>query len=157
MFWSKKKKEIIEIPKEEKKKELLKREIFSASDAKLMHAEARTNIRNKNRMEIFRQVKAAITNGYHKYNLGEYLFADGNDIYFEGLGYKVKPVWIENYTGVEHFEEPLPPPTTSPDGISQSGNTIITGTGLVGNINSSGMWSAPYRNAYQKYIQISWE
>jgi hypothetical protein len=121
------------IPAAEKKKELSEREIFSADEAKEMSIEARNKRRNGYRKTIFKQVKDYIMCGYSKMNLATHYFDDGNDIYFEGLGFKVKTVWIDSM-GREFFEEP----TTSHSSVPDQGQQTSQVTPA-------------------KYIQISWE
>lgn len=145
MFWKKKQEHpptIVEIPKEEKKKDLLARDIFSAYEALEMGIEARNKKRNDQRKEIFRNIKFQIQHGLTKSNMSKFLFEDGNDIYFEGLGYKVREIWI-NHNGEESFEEPVI--------LEQPQSGIIqTGTGTWGQ-------QMVFRSMPQNLIQVSWE
>lgn len=133
------------IPKEEKKKELLDREIFSATEALQMGIDAREKKRNDNRREVFRNIKYQINAGATKINLALASFADGNDIYFEGLGYKVRQVWYHPVTGLESFEEPVVDEAAIQQPQFQSGWSSTGG----------GMTFRSY--VPQTYMQISWE
>lgn len=158
MFWNKKTSIITTIPKEEKKKNLLDRDIFSAKEALQMGVEAREKKRNDNRMAIFRQIKQQISYGHLSTNFQIYLFDDGNEIYFEGLGYKVQKVWYHPVTGAELYEQPTIESlqATAP----QYNSTIDNGSGLGygGGISSGFALAQQYRlSVPQPYMKVSWE
>lgn len=141
MFGFGKKKKDISIEKKFDQ-EMLNKAIFSADEAKQMGIEAKDKKRNDNRREIFRQVKVSIQAGQSSMNLPTYLFVDNNDTYFEGLGYKVKKIWID-MAGVTHYEEPTEQanPTIPPTSGSNWGGAVIQ----------------QYYYRPQPLIQLKWE
>lgn len=78
--------------------------IFSASEARQMFIHARNLQRDKNRLSIFGTIKYNIDIGNPSAYIHPNLFQNGNDTYFEGLGYHLKEVWKRN--GVEMFQKP---------------------------------------------------
>jgi hypothetical protein len=130
---------------------LLKKDIFSARDAQKMGVEARNQKRNNNRREIFRQIKLYITAGNNKINIPAGYFDDGNDVYFEGLGYKVKTLWIDSYTGAESYEEP------APREITPGATTMGMQNGTVWHTNQGLSYHQPYTYSPTKYVRVSWE
>lgn len=109
--------------------------IFSASEAKKMVLDSLDKKRNDNRKEIFRQIKYAIDLGAKSVKCSEFLFKDGNDVYFEGLGYKVYKIWSDHKG--DHLTEPIreqsdvfPPDIMSVAEQGSSGGYYYGSTGL---------------------------
>jgi hypothetical protein len=92
------------------------RDIFCAEEARNLVTQARDKRRKDNRMKIFTQIKERITQGSSSALLHIDLFQDGNDTYFEGLGYQLYQVWIDPTTGEELTVKPveISQPTRSP-------------------------------------------
>lgn len=132
--------------------ETINSDIFSADQAKQMVVDALIKKRNANRTVIFNGIKSQINGGSKTYLAQAYLFEDGNDVYFEGLGYKIKQKWYDNYTG-EFFDSE--PQDTSTNPIEpQLG---VPGIGGIWGPSQIVIPSTSRNRSYQSYIQISWE
>lgn len=129
--------------------ELLLKTIFSAEEAVQMGIEAKAKKRNDNRKEVFRQLKQGVNAGLGSMRLGIHLFEDNNLTYFEGLGYKVKKIYVDRQ-GVEHVGEP-PEPELVQSQPMQSSQGGMWGQGMV-QLSPSSYYYSP-----QSYIKISWE
>ena len=90
------------------------KDIFSADQARKMGIEIKNQKRIDNRMIVFRMIKQHIQYGTHKIQIYREYFDDGNDVYFEGLGYKITPVWVSSITGQVFETEPERNPTVTP-------------------------------------------
>lgn len=132
-------------------------EIFSADEAKQMVVDALIKKRNEDRMTVFNAIKAMIKGGHKSYIAPPYLFENGNDTYFEGLGYKLKRLWYDSWTGQYLETEPV---DEQPDLIDPPPNNGGTG-GAWG-----GVWDGQFissgatrtrQRSYQPHIKLSWE
>src|SRR5262249_25370567 len=114
MFFNKKPTNITKVKMDKVDEDLMNKEIFSADEARKMGEEAIIQKRNNNRLQIFRSIKISIGNGYKNSNqLISTLFEDGNDIYFEGLGFKLTRHWVDQFGQTFTMKpEPLAPGTS---------------------------------------------
>ena len=124
--------------------DLLKKEIFSAEEAKLMGIESKNKKRNDNRREVFRQIKQQITYGINKLTIRPQYLEDGNAIYFEGLNFKVKPIWVNSHTGAVLTSDPG----------NENSQSILISSEIAPNDGTIRSSDIVY---YMKYMLISWE
>lgn len=137
MFFKKPKPIIQKVKVDPVNEDLLKKEIFSAEEAHEMGVQARIQKRNNNRKSVFQNIKYSLQSGLTSSVMTLNLFDDGNDIYFEGLGYKVEKIWHDQH-GHLHVGEP-------------GENDVIEQT------QWGGQSVVPYRYRPNVQIKVSWE